>query len=150
MLSIAHTATGALIATKIGNPLISIPLIIASHYLLDTIPHWDVGTGLSSGRKSSSAAFQHELIDLAISGFVVYFLFQSGSAHINFSAWGGAFTALIPDFLEVPENFLNLDIKQLRPLNRFHHSIHHSIPDVLGGLIPQFILLLLIAIFSGK
>jgi hypothetical protein len=54
MLSIAHGSTGALIASKIPNPFISFPIILASHFLEDRIPHWDVGQGLTEGKKKKA------------------------------------------------------------------------------------------------
>ena len=57
MLSIAHTLTGAFIASKVPDPLVYTPLTLASHYLEDWIPHRDVGTGLSTGRRKPSTAF---------------------------------------------------------------------------------------------
>lgn len=41
MLESPHAAVGAAIATKIPNPVISIPLVLASHFLLDRVPHWN-------------------------------------------------------------------------------------------------------------
>lgn len=41
MLELPHTLVGALIATKIPNPIISLPLAFASHFLVDRIPHWN-------------------------------------------------------------------------------------------------------------
>ncbi len=148
MLSIAHATTGAYLATKIPNPLISIPLIIASHYLLDAIAHWDAGTGLSSGKKTPRQAFLAEIPDLILSAMVVIWFFQLGKplqlTTQGLAPYWGSFLGLLPDFLEAPKNFLHWEPKILRPFNRFHHSIHHSIPDKLAGLAPQIILLLLI------
>ena len=64
MLSIAHAATGAFIATKVANPALAIPLIIISHFVEDYIPHWDVGQGLTKKIKSHQAAFFQELFSL--------------------------------------------------------------------------------------
>ncbi len=41
MLELPHTLVGALIATKIPSPIISLPLAFASHFLVDRIPHWN-------------------------------------------------------------------------------------------------------------
>lgn len=41
MLELPHTALGALIAVKIPNPLISLPLAFLSHFVLDFVPHWN-------------------------------------------------------------------------------------------------------------
>ena len=148
MLSIAHTATGAFIAAKIPNPLISIPLILASHYLEDYIVHWDVGTGLSKGLKKKSDAFKHEIVDLIISFLFIYFLFQANQTTINYQVWMGAFVSLIPDFVEAPKNFFKWEPKWLKPFNDFHGNFHNSTPNIIKGLTPQIILLILITLFA--
>lgn len=143
MLSISHAATGAFIAVKIGNPYLAIPLILLSHYAEDAIPHWDAGTGLGSGKKTSRQAFIHGSIDLALAGTLVIIMFRS---HGVIPYWG-AFLGLLPDFLEAPRNFLNWEPAFLAPLSRFHHSFHHSIPRVVDGLAPQLLLLTILWIF---
>ncbi len=143
MLSISHAVTGAFIATKVSDPLLAVPLILLSHYLEDAVPHWDVGTGLGKGLKSPEAAFHHEIYDLALSGILVILMFNG---HGIVPYWG-AFVGLLPDFLEAPRNFLKWEPAILAPLNRFHHSFHHSIPNVFAGLAPQIILLTILWIF---
>jgi len=153
MLSISHAVTGAVIASKIDNPYLAIPLILLSHYLEDAVPHWDAGTGLGNGSKSRHAAFIHGLIDLALAGIIVlvfyyrqYPLFPglaSASVH-NFAPYWGAFLGLLPDFLEAPRNFLKWEPSFMKPINRFHHSFHHSIPRMWDGLTPQFLLLIVL------
>ena len=137
MLSISHSLTGALIATKISNPLISIPLIFASHYLEDWIPHWDVGTGLSNGTRKKRTAILMEFGELAITFGLIYFFWQYQRPEINIQAWFGAFVGLIPDFLEAPNNFLNIHPKITKPLNDLHGFFHGSIPNKFWGLLPQ-------------
>jgi len=148
MLSIAHSATGAFIAAAIPNPLISTPLIFASHYVEDWVLHWDVGTGLSSGRKKPADAFKHELIDLALTGAFIFVFFQFSHQGINYQAWYGAFVALIPDFLEAPRNFFKWEPAWLKPINKFHGRFHHSTPDMVKGLLPQIALLIIIALLA--
>lgn len=152
MLSIAHATTGALIAVKITNPYLSIPLILASHYILDAIPHWDAGTGLSNGTRTPKQAFLAEIPDILIAGLLIIFFFQNGKpldlGTLSGSApyWGG-FLGLLPDFLEAPRNFLRYEPKFLKPFNQFHHSVHHSTPNKLKGLTPQIILLYLVYMY---
>lgn len=151
MLSISHALTGAFIAVKVGNPYLAIPLIILSHYLEDAVPHWDVGTGLGKGTKSSRDAFRHELIDLALAIIFLFVYFHPPltplSSLLSAPAIWGALFALLPDFLEAPRNFLSFEPRWLAPLNRFHHSFHHSIPRMLDGLAPQLLLLTLLWFF---
>ncbi len=143
MLSIAHGTTGALIATKIPNPLISIPLIIATHFLQDRVPHWDVGQGLGSHKKTKKAAFLQELFfDFPLSIILVYFFFQHGQPTLNISAWLGWFVCLLPDFIEFPANFLNTKLPFIEPITKIHELVHRSTPNKFWGLLPQFLTIL--------
>ncbi len=139
MLSISHSLTGAFIATKLPNPLLYIPLTLASHYLEDWILHWDVGTGLSNGTRKKSTAILLELGDLALSVVLIYWLFQASSPTLAIHAWIGAFMGLLPDFVEAPRNFLKFNPWWLKPFNDFHHGFHHSTPNMLLGLAPQVV-----------
>ncbi len=139
MLSISHTLTGAFIASKLPHPALYIPLALASHYLEDLVPHWDVGTGLSNGLRKRKTAFLLELIDLAISIAAIYIFWQSSQTEIQYHIWIGAFVGLIPDFLEAPRNFLNWEPWFLKPLNKLHGLFHNSIADKVMGLAPQII-----------
>ncbi|EKD43638.1 MAG: hypothetical protein ACD_72C00193G0001, partial [uncultured bacterium] len=80
MLSVSHAVTGAFIAAKLPHPALYVPLILASHYLEDWIPHWDVGTGLSNGTRKRSTAFILEIFDLAIALGLVYLFWQAGQS----------------------------------------------------------------------
>jgi len=148
MLSLAHTATGAIIASKIPNPYISIPLVLASHYLEDYIVHWDCGTGLSKGIKKKSEALVQEFFELGLSLLFIYLFFQKGSTQLNYPVWIGAFVALIPDFLEAPRNFLKWEPSFLKPFNNFHGKFHNSTPNMILGLTPQLVLLFVIALVA--
>lgn len=145
MLSIAHTVTGAFIATTVPNPLLSVPLIFASHYLEDWIPHWDVGTGLSSGKRKRSSAILLEIVELSISVGLIYFFWQYGNSEIAWNAWFGFFMSLLPDFMEAPRNFLKWEPRILHFFNELHGQFHHSTPNMALGLLPQIIVVGLIA-----
>lgn len=149
MLSISHVTTGAFIASKVSNPFIAIPLIFASHYLEDWIPHWDVGTGLSNGSRKKKHALIMEVIELVLSFVLVFFFWQfNQSKGFPFWIYFGGFVGLIPDFLEFPRNFFHWEPGFLKPINAFHGLFHHSTPNMLLGLTPQFIVIL--AIFLLK
>lgn len=140
MLSISHSLTGAFLAVTLQNPLLFIPAVLASHYLEDWFPHWDVGTGLSSGKRKRTTAIVLELGELVISFGLLFWFFQAGNSSIVYLAWIGAFFGLLPDFLEAPRNFLHWEPRWLKPLNDLHHAFHHSTPNILRGLTPQIIL----------
>jgi hypothetical protein len=139
MLSISHSLTGAFIARYLPHPALYLPITLASHYLEDWIPHWDVGTGLSVGKRKRSTAIILELIELTITIGLVYWYWRTTDGH----SWHipiAAFVALIPDFMEAPRNFLKWEPGFLKPFNNFHHSFHHSTPHYVIGLLPQLVL----------
>lgn len=145
MLSIPHALSGAFIASKIPHPLIYIPAALALHYLQDWMPHWDFGTGLSSGKRKRATAIVLEVGDLVVTAALVYFFWKE---HVGTSLFwhicAGAFAGLLPDFIEAPRNFLKWEPWCIKPLNKFHGLFHHSIPNIIHGLIPQVIIVVVI------
>jgi hypothetical protein len=144
MLSIPHSLTGAFIASKLPHPLVYAPTAVASHYLADWIPHWDFGTGLSSGKRKKSTALTLEVFELIISVVLIYYFFQKGSDSIQWHIWLGALFGILPDLLDAPRNFLKLRLRILDPVYKLHHFFHHSTPHILFGLTPQVIVVILI------
>lgn len=148
MLSITHVAIGTGIARLIPYPPLSIPLALAAHYVGDWVPHWDCGTGINDGSKSKLRAVGDELVDLALTGLFVLFLFELPQPGIQWHYWIVAFVSLLPDFIEAPANFLQLDIKVLTPLNAFHDKFHGSTKDMIVGLLPQLLIIWLVYMIS--
>ena len=144
MLSIAHGVTGAFIATKVSDPLIAIPLIIASHFIEDYIPHWDVGQGLSKKLKSHKSAFIQELLTDFPASILLVFLFFQLNQPLSLTPWLGWFIGLLPDFIEFPYLFLGWRFTPIKQLAKIHKFFHRSIPDKLLGLAPQVLLLLIL------
>lgn len=139
MTSIAHVLTGAYVASNLPHPALYIPVAIALHYFEDWTPHWDAGTGLSSGKRSRKTALILGLIDLAIALVLVYFLWQRSSEFIEWHIWIGAIAGITPDLVEAPKNFLKWNPWFIKPFNDFHDAVHQSIPNVWLGLLPQAI-----------
>lgn len=144
MLSIPHALTGAFVASRFSHPIIYIPLTFGLHYLQDWIPHWDVGTGLSSGKRKKSTAIFLEIIELIITVFFIKWFFISAYPENYLHIWLGALTGIMPDLLEAPRNFLKREPPLLRPLNALHARFHHSTPSIFIGLLPQILLVLLL------
>jgi hypothetical protein len=141
MLSISHAATGAFIASKLPHPALYIPLAIAAHFFEDWIPHWDMGTGLTNGTRTRRDAFLLGVIDLFVALAIVYWLWQADQSSLQTNIWIGAFSGLLPDFIEAPRTFLNIRFPFLQKIHDFHATFHHSIPNKLLGLLPQIAVL---------
>lgn len=152
MLSIPHSLTGAFVASKLPHPEVYIPITLAMHYLCDWIPHWDVGTGLSTGKRKRSTAIILELVELGITAVLIYYFFIADmgigffdiSGYLNSPAamhiLVGALFGIVPDLLEAPRNFLKWEPNFLKPLNEFHGMFHHSTHNMVVGLLPQVVL----------
>ncbi len=144
MLSIPHTLTGAFLASRLPHPALYIPLTLGMHYLQDWIPHWDVGTGLSSGKRKRSTAILLELVELGISAYLVHLFFITSNPELSLHIWAGALTGIAPDLLESPRNFLRWEPFFLKPINAFHAMFHHSTPSMVIGLLPQVVLVIVL------
>lgn len=143
-MSIAHGLTGAFLATKLGHPVLYFPAALAAHYLEDWIPHWDVGTGLSTGKRTRTTAIVLEIFDLAVTGGLIWLFWHDLGWSGLLTASLGCFAALLPDFLEAPRNFLRWEPAWLKPINNLHNSFHHSTFSMVLGLLPQVMVVLLV------
>ena len=106
MLSIPHMLTGAFVASKLAHPALYIPVTLAFHYFQDWTPHWDVGTGLSTGKRRRSTAILLEFGDLAMAIGLVFLIFPEQAWLSPYHIWIGAIAGIVPDLLEAPRNFL--------------------------------------------
>lgn len=149
MLVGIHALAGGFIATKIPQPLISYPLILGVHFLMDSIPHWDFGTGMVSGKNKRSKAKTALLgiIELLAGIIFCWFLFQKGFP-LNPKLWGGILMGILPDLLEVPPLFLNYRPFPLNKIEYFHSCIAHRSGSFPNGLIPQIIILSAVILLS--
>lgn len=139
MLSISHGLSGAFLATQLGHPLLFLPACLGIHYLEDWIPHWDVGTGLSTGKRAKSTAIILELCELVVTAGLIYWFWAPAGGQTLSLAAAGAICALLPDFMEAPRNFLKWEPAFLRPINDFHNRFHHSTHNLAVGLTPQVV-----------
>lgn len=142
MLSTTHSLSSALIVSKIPNPYLSLSTILATHFLFDSIPHWDTGSGMHEGEKTKRQAFFYTLIDLALAGILVFFLFQKGKP-ISPLLWAGTILGIAPDLAVFPALFLDFRPFPINYLEKFHYWLHRSL-RFPWGLIPQIIIILLI------
>lgn len=74
MTATGHAIIGTVIAAKIGNPALAIPIALASHIVADLFPHWDPGTNRDS--KSHDRFFKDGVVDV-LSSFLITFLLIS-------------------------------------------------------------------------
>lgn len=73
-MATTHGIVGTMIMQSVPNPFIAGALIVASHYLLDIIPHWDFGTDWTKRSKKTTGALA--IADTAMGFLVPIFAFS--------------------------------------------------------------------------
>ena len=108
MTATSHAIVGTVIAAKIGNPALAIPIAIASHVVLDLIPHWDTATNRRD--KSRKRLFIDSSVDALTAVTVSYSVIAFFFPHTNLVyAAIIVFFSLLPDILMAPYLFFRLE-----------------------------------------
>ena len=129
MRAINHALTGALIGLTVSEPAIALPVALASHYVLDAVPHWDpVSNKLSPAVRQKwqrSKLFKQFLFaDGALCFLLVLALFVTKPHHWLVACFC-AFLAAAPDLISINYYIHVLRKKQWKAglYNRFAKSI---------------------------
>lgn len=144
MVELPHTIVGAAIAYKIGNPALSLPLAFASHFLIDgLIPHWN--PHLNSEKKLhgriTTKTKTFVSVDTFISLGVGLYLASQALPDLERAVVVvlGCFLAVLPDVVEGPYFFFNLDHPLLQKFMNWHTLIQRDSP-FWPGVLTQFVL----------
>lgn len=136
MLELPHTVVGAAIAAKVGNPALALPLALASHFVVDMLPHWN--PHLNKELKEHGRVTTRSTVFVAVD--VVGSLF-AGSAIAStvlpdithfWIVILGAFLAVLPDVVEAPYFFLRKEYAFVGRLIAFQKSIQNDAPPLVG------------------
>lgn len=106
MIELPHTIVGAAIAVKVGNPALALPLALASHFVLDPIPHWNphLYTELKRDGKVSSRSklfmVGDVVLSLVLGSFIAFKMLPNITLFIVVLL--GAFAAVFPDLIKAP------------------------------------------------
>lgn len=135
MLETPHVALGVAIAIAIPNPLISIPLAFASHFVLDMVPHWNphINTEMKKFGKLTNSTLFIIGIDLFFAFVLTCFVGKT-----NPYIYLASFASILPDIAEGPYFLFGWRNKYLDVILRFQRSIQAS-ANVFWGLLTQVI-----------
>jgi len=138
MLETPHVALGVAIAVAIPNPLISIPLAFASHFVLDMTPHWN--PHLNTETKKYGYLTNKTLLiiglDLACAAVLTIFV-SRGNVNILLAS----FASILPDIVEGPYFLFGWKNEVLQKWIRFQKSIQ-SEANLFWGLLTQVLVIL--------
>ncbi|MCX6811110.1 MAG: hypothetical protein NT039_00230 [Candidatus Berkelbacteria bacterium] len=99
MLAINHTLVGAAIGSQIDNIPVVVGLAIASHFVLDFLPHVDAGTEIKKGGLRPIVKYFLAMIDI-FAALIIITLILFARPHLNREAVIiGALTALLIDII---------------------------------------------------
>ncbi len=144
MTATGHAIIGTVIAAKIGNPQLAVPLAIASHIAADAFPHWDEGT--NSKEKSKERFIAESAFDVILSFALSYLLIFALFPTTNLLY---AFLIIIAsqslDWLTAPYLFFGLNIPPFNWFYKFQKNIENKL-DKPWGIINQIVILVLIVI----
>jgi hypothetical protein len=146
MTATGHALIGTVIAAKVGNPALAVPIALASHFLADALPHWDTGT--NRHKKSRFRFVVESSIDLML-GFIlswilIVWLFPQTNLVYAF------FIILVsqsPDWLTAPYLFLNWKIPPFTWIYEFQKRFDTE-KDLPWGFINQVVALLIIILLA--
>lgn len=145
MTATGHAIIGTIIAAKIGNPALAIPLALASHIALDAIPHWDTAT--NRRKKTFKKLFIHSFLDVVLGFALSYLLIIFFFPKTNLSY---AFLIIIAsqffDWATAPYYFFK--IKIFKWFYSFQKLFDHDL-DLPWGLVIQ-VLLILTVVLTAK
>lgn len=96
MTAINHALTGALVGLISGQPLVAIPVALASHFVCDALPHFGVRS-TDTGLFKTKAFRLQLLLDAMLCGALVAVLADRHPLHWVLAALC-AFVATSPDF----------------------------------------------------
>lgn len=139
MTATGHALLGTLIAAKIGNPALAIPLALASHVITDAIPHWDTATNTKG--KNKKTVFVETVMDVVL-GFILSYALVSiffPSLSLSYVFIIIIFTQIF-DWLTGPYYFFK--IKIFKPFYKFQKIFNKDL-DAPWGVISQIVIIFL-------
>jgi hypothetical protein len=98
MMATAHTLVAGAIAAKVGSPMLALPLALTSHFILDSIPHWDFGTNWRKRTKTVTGMFA--IVDTVVGFTAAYLMFHTRVPSIVLIP--SLILSVLPDWLEAP------------------------------------------------
>ena len=157
MVLTTHAVAGAAVATLVpSHPVLGFALGFGSHFVLDSVPHWEYPVFSMKGGKSPldndmliNKAFVGDLIRIGIDGMlgITLALFFLGTIyhHSFFIIILGAIAGMLPDALQFV--YFKWRHEPLVSLQKFHIWVHpklslHNKPFI--GVLSQIVFIFLI------
>src|SRR3990167_701899 len=119
MLTTPHLLVGAAIGSQFQNPYLVVPAAVASHFVLDSVPHL-MGVIEVHDLDKKDVAFVAGDAVLGISLVYIFSLLSPNPAMIYL----GAFSSMVPDFHHTFQALFGPD--KLTKYNKLHLKFHYK------------------------
>lgn len=149
MTATGHAIIGTVIAAKVGDPTLAIPIAFLSHIAADSLPHWDVGTnGHHKKKKKLAREFVEAGIDVFIGFVLSYFLILLLFPQTNIQY---AFILILIsqslDWIMAPYYFFNIKIPPFQWAYKFQKLVDNR-QDKPWGIINQIAIVGLVVLLA--
>ncbi len=147
MTATGHAVIGTVIAVTVSNPVLAIPLAVASHVAADLFPHWDPGT--NRNKKSDERFFKDGLIDVSMSFIITFLLINFVFPQVDLIyAYLIVFAAQFFDWASSPYMFFNI---KNPPIFHWFYKFQKTFDNRLDkpwGIIGQVAVLVGLVVFA--
>lgn len=145
MLIAAHSLAGGMIGDQLGNPFWAFFVGVISHFILDTIPHYDT----TDGGKMTLRQILFVCIDGLLGLSILFFIIKPDLNFESSFLWG-AVGGIFPDFLDnVP--FWKKCFQKTgfgKNFHKFHADIQFKKTGPFYGIFVQVIVIVFSMYFS--
>ncbi len=111
-----HVITGALIGAVVSSPIVAVPLAIASHFMLDALPHY----GDRMVAKHSRGFHIFIIVDTVVTVGFLLFVLLTKPDHWPWMLVGGLM-AMSPDLMWLPNYLRDVQNKAIKSYNKLMH-----------------------------
>ena len=155
MLLTPHTFVGVAIASSISNPVISVPLSFAMHFLGDKVPHWDFFSNTNKEDRLKGWRIFAVMSDFGLSVavglfFTLYALWFKGESLLALNILLCVIASCLPDALEAPHVFFGSEDVFSRTLLSVQHKMQFQAPLPWGIISQVLVILACLALLSGS
>ncbi len=153
MLETPHVFVGAVIASKIPNPLIAIPLAFASHFILETVPHWNPHLNTETEKfgkptkKSTIITIVDSTVALVSGSLIAWQALPNTNQAILILAC--CLASVLPDLLEAPYFFLKIRTAWVKKWIKFQKSLQND-TSFYWGFLTQTATILAAVLWLGN
>ena len=136
MLVAPHIAAGVTLGLVLKQPALIVPLAVASHFLLDCIPHWQE---TMAPYKPTWKTYLRIPIDFGLGALIIWLAVQT-HPELGWSIGLGAFFAAIPDIDVATVAFPKLKNKIVTAYWDWHCKIQREV-ESWSGVVTQLVVL---------